>query len=1172
MSTSALVSALRCAAALALASVGAGVFAQAPLVPINPALVHRHLRAAPPRDFAPTIVSGRSYVSPPRSGRPPSGDAFAPIFGANATQAGPPWTSVGPSVVDNAGGTVGGNLDAVSGRVAAIAVDPNTDTTFYVASAGGGVWKTTDGGQSYVATTDLLGDTAMGSVAVAPSNGQVVYAGTGEANGSGDSRYGIGLLKSTDGASTWSLIPGPSNAFYRKSLSKIVVSPTDPSTVYLTTANGNYGVGGNGGVWKSTDGGATWANVTAAAGLDSGQSFRDLVLDPTTPTTLYAAGASSLYKTTDGGATWAILGGGLPTANIGRTALALCASAPGTLYASITNSSNSSLLGLYKTTDGGNTWAKLTGVPNYLGQQGWYDNAVAVSPTNPNQVFMGGQVNYNGTVGTYYALVGSQDGGSTFQDYSLGTDGTGPHTDLHALTFAADGSVLLDGNDGGVWRLENPSTAGGNTTTEWTDLNTTLGTIQFTGIALHPTDPTVAYGGSQDNGTEKYTGSTAWTQVRDGDGGFVRVDQSNPQTVYHEYYGISLERSDDGGATWNGKVTGINPSDPQPPDGSDPAAFYVPFKLDPLNQSRVIYATDHVYESTNRGDSFTAIGTPGTAGYNAGDSIVSTLGVAGGTIYAAAGGHLFVTTNDGAAWADVSLPGGLGSITDISVNPSNASEAYVSRATFAAGKIFHTTNGGTTWTDVSGNLPNEPFNAVAFSPATGNLYAGGDDGVYLSANGGASWSRFDPTGDFPTVQVVDLAISPGANLIGAGTHGRGLFEMVLPSTAATVLAVASVTTAYYQTVTLTATLTVGGVGVAGKTVTFKAGGATVGTGVTNASGVATKSYPVAGALAPGPHTLAASFAGDSSYAASSGAGTLTVTKVNATLTVASVSGAVGQTVTLSVTLKRSSDGALMANRTLTFLVDGASVGTAITNASGVATLSYAIPSGTAVGSHTITVTFPSEANYNASSGAGTLTVGQTAVTPTTLAVASVTTAYYQTVTLTATLTAGGAGVSGKTVTFTAGGTTVGTAVTNSSGVATRSYPVAGGLAPGSHTLSASFAGDSSYAASTGTGTLTVTKVNATLTVAPVTGTRGTTVTLSVTLKRSSDGALMANRMLTFLVDGASVGTAITNASGVATLSYLIPSGDATGAHAVTVTFPAEANYNASSGAGTLTVN
>ena len=772
--------ALALTAAFALtAALTAGVSAQTPLVPFRSvATSHHHPFLAPysREGVGPIIKSGVSFVSAPRYGSAAMRDSLGPFLGMNSTVSSPPWYSVGPAGV--------GSLRPVSGRVAAIAIDPTDNNTFYVAAAGGGVWKTTDGGNSYVPTSDFLGDTAMGAIAVAPSDPLTIYAGTGEASNSGDSQYGIGLLKSTDGGTTWSLIPGPGNAFYRRAISKIVVSPTDPSLVYLTTTDFvENGRGyGDTGVWKSTDGGTSWTNTTASAGLTSFDPYSDLAMNPTAPDTLYAAignflgsSANGVYKTTDGGTTWIVLAGGLPTANVGRIALALAPSAPGTIYASISDSDSTSspsvfgsLLGLYKTTDGGATWTQLTAAPNYLGFQGFYDNAIVVSPTNPNHVFAGGQAYYTG------ALVGSQDGGATFQNYSPGVGSTEPHTDLHALIFTLDGTKLLDGNDGGIWRLENPNTAGGVTTSQWSNLNANLDTLLFTGIALHPTDPTIAYGGSQDNGTEKYTGNLVWRQVRGGDGGFTRVDQSNPNTVYHEYYGISLERSEDGGATWNGATNGIN--------RSDSSAFYVPYKLDPANQSRIIYGTDHVYESVNRGGTFTAIGTPGTAGYNPSDNIVTTLGVYGSTIYAAAYPNLYVTFNDGATWADVSIPNFYGFCSDIYVNPANTLEAYVSRSSFGAGKIYHTTTGGTSWTDISGNLPDEPFNAIVQDPQTLALYAGGDDGVYVSTNTGLSWARFDPTGIFPNVQVVDLALSPGANLLGAGTHGRGLWEMVLSNT------------------------------------------------------------------------------------------------------------------------------------------------------------------------------------------------------------------------------------------------------------------------------------------------------------------------------------------------------------------------------------------------------
>src|SRR5439155_8462799 len=202
--------------------------------------------------------------------------------------------------------------------------------------------------------------------------------------------------------------------------------------------------------------------------------------------------------------------------------------------------------------------------PNYMGTQGWYDTTLAVDPSDAGIVYAGGQADAN-------SFLETTDGGSTWVDIHQGAAGNnGPHADHHAIGFDAAGR-LLDGNDGGLWRLDNPTPG----SIGWTDLNgdvlagsQALAITQFTGIALDPLDPKLFYGGSQDNGTEKATEALAWTHTADGDGGFVRVDCANPKTVYHTFFRDStdassfLERSDDGGNTWTEKVSGIGLTDP----------------------------------------------------------------------------------------------------------------------------------------------------------------------------------------------------------------------------------------------------------------------------------------------------------------------------------------------------------------------------------------------------------------------------------------------------------------------------------------------------------------------------------------------------------------------------------------------------------------------------------
>ncbi len=811
--------AARTAAALFFAGAAAAACtgaAQAQNALIPPALtVPRHVPARLPQPGSAqpalplaangTFIPGPSLFSGARTAWMQPHASSVAAFGLS------PFSSVGPSTILDAGGGVGVAYQPVAGRVVAIAPDPTNSSIIYIAAAGGGVWKTTDGGGSWTALTDGLPDLAMGSLTVDPSSPSTIYAGSGEANFAGDSRYGEGLYKSTNGGASWTVYTGPNNVFAGLAISKIVVDPTNSGVVYLTTARAANGTRTGYGVYKSTDGGASWALV-----FDGGTSFTDLAIDPSNTQTLYAAGGeiggntnNGIYKSTNGGASWPLLTGfpnGKQTGNlVGRISLALAPSNPQVLYADYSSSDQSNkganfgrLGGFFSTQNGGATWTAApkstdgtgsTGVPNFLGGQGWYDNTIVVNPTNASEVFAAGVVNYaTSQAGRIVGLIGSFDGGNTWYDYSVGHNNSGPHTDHHALAFTPGGSALLNGNDGGMWRLENPNTAPNTydpsaSSVSWSNLNTNLAITQFTGIALHPTDATIAYGGSQDNGTEKMTGSTQWTQVRPGDGGFTRVDQTNPQTVYHEYYDISLERSDDGGATWNGKGTGINPNDPTV-DGSDPAAFYVPYVLDPANQSRVVYGTDHVYESMNKGDAFTAIGTPGANGFNTADNTIDSIATLGNTVYASAGGTLYATSNDGATWAQRTLPAAFSiydSISDIYVNPNTALDVIITKPSFGGGHVFRSNNGGATFKDISGNLPNEPFNAVKVDRRSGTMYAGADDGVYTTTNFGGTWVK----SNLPNVQVVDLAVSRGAGIVGAGTHGRGMFEASLPTTVAT---------------------------------------------------------------------------------------------------------------------------------------------------------------------------------------------------------------------------------------------------------------------------------------------------------------------------------------------------------------------------------------------------
>lgn len=720
-----------------------------------------------------------------------------PLSGAN-------WTALGPAPILN--GQIPGSQQ-VTGRISALAAHPTNANIIYVASAGGGVWKTTDGGVNWSPKTDTQQTLFMGSIAIAPSNPNVIYAGTGEANNSLDSYYGRGVLRSLDGGTTWTLFDGDiagdstANRFDRRSISKIVVDPIDANRVYAAVAGaGSNGLSGNRGIWRSTDGGATWTNTTST--ISTTLSYNDLVIDPTTSGStgvLYAAvgsisgaAADGVYKSSDGGSTWALAGNFPATATNGRISLAIAPSSSSTVYAAIQDTSTFGLQNILKTTDSGLNWNPTTLPENYMSSQGWYDQTIAVDPTNPNVVYAGGA---GDTVGSY--IVKTSDGGTSWTtrlQIRAGTDGHGPHADHHGIGFDANGKLLM-GTDGGIWRLDNPNVG----SIQWANLNgnlpnTALNTIQFTGIALHPTDANIAYGGSQDNGTEKFNDSLGWTRVAGGDGGYVRVSHANPNTVYHEFQRLGaggtvgtgfLERSDNGGASWTAKTTGIV--------STDPANFYIPFVMDPSNAARLLLGTNRVYETVDSADNWTPISANGSGGWlNNGRNITSLAAAPSdvNTIYAAAG-YLHTTTNHGTAWSSIDImptsPIWL-NYPDLIVDPLTAATAYVVVGNFRSemgtgttGQVWRTTNSGATWSSITGDLPDLPAWSIELdgkgtvSTADDVLYVGNDDGVYISTNLGVNWTRYGA--GLPRVQVVDLERAPTLGILAAGTHGRGLWEI-----------------------------------------------------------------------------------------------------------------------------------------------------------------------------------------------------------------------------------------------------------------------------------------------------------------------------------------------------------------------------------------------------------
>jgi len=478
--------------------------------------------------------------------------------------------------------------------------------------------------------TDNQATLAMGSLAIAPSNSNIIYAGTGDSEGNLggggnlDNRFtpGQGILKSTNGGQSWVLLGQLDSMgnplFERHEISAIVVDPTNPNIVYAAVADFVVGsLPGNTGIWKSMDGGMTWKNTTNSptADIAPGDSFLGVVMDPTNDQVLYAAASdiggnpnNGVYKTTDGGVHWAPAGDFPGGATDGRISLAIAPTNNQVLYAAIANTNESgsgtTFLQIVKTIDGGTNWTSLGGpgvFTNYTGQQGFYDMPLVVDPTNANVFYTAGQAGADTIL-----RVDTSGAVPVIEDISGGTNQ--PHADHHALAFTSTNAthprpLLLDGNDGGIWKLDNftPSVT-------WTDLNGNLEITEFEGIAVDPTTAGIAYGGAQDNGTSKYTGGLNWASIAGGDGGFTLVNQSNHMIVYQEKIGLVLNRSTNGGSTFTNII----------PLGASGGLNYDPYVMDPTNSSRLLYGTATLYETTNGGSSWdpAPIGTPGTAGLN----------------------------------------------------------------------------------------------------------------------------------------------------------------------------------------------------------------------------------------------------------------------------------------------------------------------------------------------------------------------------------------------------------------------------------------------------------------------------------------------------------------------------------------------------------------------------
>jgi hypothetical protein len=747
------------------------------------------------------------------------------------------WHLMGPQPVNELF-SVNSGFPTASGRVTAIAVDPSdaTGQTVYIGGAAGGVWKTINAGvnppasPTWVPLTDTQPSLAIGCITIDPNNHNTIYVGTGEENFNGDAFYGAGILKSTDGGTTWTqmgAIPfaqvlGPQTG--GALIGQIAVQPGNPNIVLAAVS---FFVGGTvGGIYRSTDGGSTWAEDASPHGVAATQVVFESTSNAGTTATAWAAmgnpfgeAANGIYKSTDSGATWTKQAGGLPTSNLGRITLGYAPSTAGataTVYAAIADSSHSSspLLGVFKTTNGGTAWTQVTTAPNFCNSlapnsgQCFYDMAVGVHPTNPNFVVVGGGAFTNNST----SLFKTTDGGTTWttstapNDFTLGTTSVRPHVDTHAFAFAANGATprFYVGNDGGMWRTDNPTV----TPPLWVDLNATLAITQFyPGPSAGIGDENSGFGGTQDNDTELFSGNLAWDNVfACGDGGFTAIDPNIPTTVYttcdrgaqaivrKSVFNGSIST----GQTFNAADSGIV--------RTDRSQFIPPLAIDDGNPNTLYFGTFQVYQTNDGANTWNVmdVASPDLTG---GNGTITNLDVAhhasSVVVAGTSNGKVWETVNATAGalatWTEIDgapLPGRHVTSVRIPRNDSSGNTVYVTFSGFGScagcgatpGHVFVTTNGTAatpTWTDISGNLPDIPVNDILVShndnPLFDALYIATDVGVFSCPSPAISLcADWTVVGDgLPNSPVLGLAMRPSSRILRAATHGRSMWQIQL---------------------------------------------------------------------------------------------------------------------------------------------------------------------------------------------------------------------------------------------------------------------------------------------------------------------------------------------------------------------------------------------------------
>ncbi|MCY7346051.1 MAG: FG-GAP-like repeat-containing protein [Pyrinomonadaceae bacterium] len=671
------------------------------------------------------------------------------------------WQTVGPSPTT---AFFPNNWGVTSGRINAVAVSPSDSQLVLIGAATGGIWRSANGGNTFTPVSDNHVDLSVGSIAFAPNNPAIVYAGMGDKGGD---YFGTGVLKSTNGGQTWSQINNTTLPAVGK-INKIQVDPANPNRVYVAqgTVRINNTTNNASGFWVSNDGGVNWQQTLSGVATD-------LVIHPTQTNTIYAGFSfvfngqqfvpGGVFKSTNGGQNWTQVYAAVSGTNTIK--VAVTPADPQYVYMLMGfRANNAQDARLEVSVDAGASWILRNNT--FDKQQIPYNCYLFAHPTNSDVVIVGTRDTWasNDAGASYFNITNNFNLNG---DYNPPAFGAQSHPDQHHFYISpSNPSIIYLANDGGLSRSTNNGAS-------FQSLNATLSLTMFTSIDLHPTNAAISYGGTQDNGSQKRTGNLSWQEFSAGDGGQTVIDVLDPSIVFSTYIQHSITRFT-GNGSGNGQVVGSAAT-----FGNDRIAFYPPLDGNGIN-SNLYFGTYRLWVSTNRGNTWTAPG--GTTDLtNGGNATLSAIGVGRSninTIYTGStDGRLSVSTDGGVSWINRSagLPNRF--IKSVAVNPNDANVAYVTVSGFDSGHVFKTTNAGAGWTDVSGNLPNIPTNTLLIDANTPTiLYVGTDVGVFRSETDGNTWETFN-TG-MPPVIISELDMQTGG-LIQAATYGRGAYQMTV---------------------------------------------------------------------------------------------------------------------------------------------------------------------------------------------------------------------------------------------------------------------------------------------------------------------------------------------------------------------------------------------------------